>query len=160
MLDTENLIAQVKAAGRNLTFAGPQSETSIESIERSLGCALPPSYRAFLRQFGAGGESGAWIAGIYDDQPLMEGVGSVYGETILARERHLLPMNFVVVYSDSEMGALWCLDNCRNDAAREAPVVSIDIGSGKVDNILAASFGDFFREYLTIRTQRRGTIAT
>src|SRR5262245_29146684 len=104
------LIERVKAAGRTLDFSGPQSEENVRALERGLGRPLPPSFVAFLKRFGGGGEAGAWLAGIYENQPLLEGAGSIYGETLLARETYALPDHLVVVYSDPETQALWCLD--------------------------------------------------
>src|SRR5262245_61485830 len=94
----EQLIAEIEALGEVFEWAGPQSEQSVRELERALGAELPPSYRAFLLRYGAGGKR-AWIgiSGIYDNDPLSMELGTAYGDTIRARERYGLPPHLIVV---------------------------------------------------------------
>src|SRR5205814_1670807 len=105
------------------------------------------------KRFGGGGEPGAWLAGIYEGDPLMMGIGSVYGETVLARETYGIAKHYVVIYSDYEIRALWCLDYTAVRDDGECPVVSLDVESGAIDNVIAPSFEQFFLQYLRIRTR-------
>ncbi len=157
-MDTlDTLIEQVRRAGRSLEFSGPQPDDAIHALEAALSVELQPSYIAFLRRFGSGGEQGhSPIAGIWDNEPLMEGVGSVYGETLLAREDYQLPSHYLVIYSDSEIKALWCLDTKTPRPDGELPVVSYDVETASPDRTISPTFGSFFEDYLRIRTNRPG----
>ena len=159
-MDTlDALIEQVQRAGRTLKFYGPQNIESIQALEKALSVKLPPSYVAFLRRFGGGGEGASTpIAGIYENQPMTEGVGSVYGETILAREDYRLPSDYIVIYSDDEIKAVWCIDMRRTMPDGECPVVSFDVNSGSTNATIAPTFGSFFEHYLQIRANKPGEI--
>jgi hypothetical protein len=154
MNEIDGLIANVRAVGRQLEFSGPQTELMVQELERGLKVCLPPSFREFLMRFGGGGEPGAWLTGIYENEPLMEGAGSVYGETLFARETYGIPDHFVVIYSDDDIKALWCLDMTDVRSDGECPVVSLDVNTGAIDNVLAPTFGAFFEQYLRLRTHK------
>ncbi len=52
MTTIPQLLAQVKANGHEVWTDGPQPEAAIVALEGAIGVRLPPSYRAFLAQFG------------------------------------------------------------------------------------------------------------
>ena len=152
----DELIRRVNDAGRHLAFYGPQIEEQIQQLETAFGVPLPPSYRNFLLRYGGGGEVGrSPIAGIYDGQPLLEGGGSLYGETMLARQEFQLPESLLVVFRDDDIGAIWALDVSNNVPGEESPVVSWDVPHGRIDRTIAPTFADFLRQYLELRTKRR-----
>lgn len=45
-------------------FAGPQAEEAVRDAEVNLGVTFPPSYRVFLKEFGAGGVESEEVVGL------------------------------------------------------------------------------------------------
>lgn len=148
----DELIAAVEETGETLEFFGPQKEESIAALAQLLGVSLPPSYIEFLKRFGGGGTVGSGISGIYGDMPQALNDGTAYGDTIRTRTDFALPDHLIVVYRD-ESDAIWCLDTGATDATKEYPVVAYDAGRRRVSTTIAASFADFFENYLRVRAQ-------
>src|SRR5438067_1649509 len=104
---------------------GPVPEERIALAEQDLGLTCPPSYRAFLRRFGAGFLFGYEIAGV----PLERCTDAepppwthVVDDTLGYRRGAQLPEPYVVISSDG--GDYWfLLDTSRVDAAGECPVL-------------------------------------
>jgi hypothetical protein len=73
MATIPELLAQVEAKGHEVWSAGPQSQAAIAALESKLGVRLPPSYRAFVAQYGGMAIYDSTISGIIGGEPLDEG---------------------------------------------------------------------------------------
>jgi antitoxin YobK len=154
----DRLISTVVSAGRQVEFFGPQSEDAIDALNRWCGGSLPLSYLTFLKVYGGGGELGAGIAGIYENDPFMEGLGSMYGETMLAREIFEMPEGLAVVFANFEAEAIWCFDLLTRQENGELSVVAFNTDTLEASEVISRSFETFFREYLNIRIVPIGMI--
>lgn len=151
MTNIERLIRQLEATGRDVFWQGQASDSSIKELETLVGSKLPASFTAFLARQGGGGVVGEEISGIEDNNPKLEYRGTVYGDTRRCREDYGLPSNLIVVYLGDD-DVVWCLD-ASDFNGEECPVVSFDVFTA-VKSPIAASFGDFLEEYLTLRLSR------
>lgn len=152
MRELDVIVEQMRANGRTVDFYGGAREESVRAVEAALAVKLPPSYRLFLSEYGGGGPTADRpIAGIYRDQPLLEGAGSVYGETMDARHEFGIPNSCVVVFRDDDTGVIWCLDAGRPSEVGEYQVVSIDPATGLVDQQIASSFSEFILDHFRLR---------
>jgi hypothetical protein len=148
MDEIEDLIAQLREKGEQVSTVGPQSEKTIADLEHALGVTLPPSYRQFLAHFGGFKLLGSSVSGILDGQPLAKGTGSLYGDTQLFRRELGGPEHLLVIQPDQE--APYCLDTRKPDRNGEMPVVCYELDTKHVDR-MAASFGEWFAEYLELQ---------
>jgi len=151
MTNIERLIHQLEASGRDVFWQGQASDSSIKELETLVGSKLPASFTAFLARHGGGGVVGEEISGIEDNNPTLEYRGTVYGDTRRCREDYGLPSNLIVVYLGDD-DVVWCLD-ASDFNGEECPIVSFNVFTA-VKSRIAASFGDFLEEYLTLRLSR------
>ncbi|MGI9280221.1 MAG: SMI1/KNR4 family protein [Endozoicomonas sp.] len=150
MKDYSALIDNVKKADNELFWLGSASSDQINKLEKILEVKLPESFRQFLSEYGGGGIIDAEISGIEDNHAALDNGGTVFGDTLTAREDYELPENLIVVFfKDYEI--CWCLDSSSTDNSGEYPVVSYNLFHHKVDNKIADSFSDFFKDYLELR---------
>src|SRR5260370_13686575 len=91
MVEIDDLLKQIRANGDDVWIAGPQPEKAVAELEQALRVRMPPSYRAFLAQFGAMGIAGSSISGILEGQPLGKGTRWAYGGTLRCRPDAQLP---------------------------------------------------------------------
>src|SRR5205085_9625590 len=85
MDEIDKLLQQIRANGDEVWIAGAAPDKAVARLERALGVQLPPSYRDFLTRFGAMTVAGSPISGIPDGEPLGEGTGWLYGDTLQFR---------------------------------------------------------------------------
>jgi hypothetical protein len=149
--ETIHLIERVKRrlaeASATCSIAGPASETQVAAAEEALGCTFPPSYRTFLRRFGAI-RIPTDVAVVHDFLGLGggDGVKSVVDHTLGARAENRLPQNLVVVGMGAEYREWFCLDLDRaQEEDGECPIFLFDAG----DNALDQQFYDNFDQMLT-----------
>jgi hypothetical protein len=125
---------------------GPVPEARIANAERELGATFPPSYRVFLRHFGAANVAGYQIHGL-PDPPEADTIpfwlDLVEAVRMTRSGHHPMPHEFL--YLTNNGGDTWYyLDTSRRDAASECPVV--EFGSVAVQGaIVAESFLAFLR---------------
>lgn len=146
MGEYDALANKAEQAGNEIFWYGSANDEQIESLQRSLSCPLPGSYKRFLRHYGGGGVVGDDVSGIEDNDASKTSGGTALGGTLTCRGRFELPHHLVVIYfHDDEI--CWCLDTSRiiND---ECPVVSYSLALQKVDRVIASSFSEFFKQYL------------
>jgi antitoxin YobK len=140
----EQLIREIEALGEVFEWAGPASETAVGELERALCTALPPSYRAFLLKYGAGGiRAQIGISGIYDDDPLSLNLGTTYGDTIRAREQYGIPAHLIVIERGDEHFPPMCLDTSKPGTEGEYPVVGFWVISRNVSTDSYANFAEY-----------------
>jgi len=135
------------------TTAGPAAEPAITAAESALGCAFPPSYRAFLRRFGTltlparlgtvhtfvglGGPPGA------------DGSWGVVERTQHARVENRLPEHLVIVGLGAEVGEWFVIDVETTRPDGEGPVFLFDARENAVDQQFYDDFGNMLHEVLT-----------
>src|SRR5687768_9908045 len=103
-------------------IAGGASDAAIAAAEEALACTFPPSYRAFLRRFGAIAlparvSTIQTFVGIEEDA-----AKSVVTRTEHARLENKLGRSLVVIGLGAETGEWFCLDVDRPRADGECPV--------------------------------------
>lgn len=138
----------VEEHGEEADFAGARPEELIERAEAALGLRLPPSYRAFVGELGAGDIAGEEFFGVTSADFEISSVPNGIWLTLSEREDSGLPEALVVVYSVGD-GTLYALDTAQAGDDGEAPVVAWVPGmsaSGEELETIAADFGTFFRK--------------
>lgn len=152
MQEFNQLIEGVKKAGHEIFWFGPASDDQVSKLEDLLQLRLPESFKEFLKAYGGGGVIGAEISGIEENDASLDSGGTVYGDTLTAREDYELPDGLVVIFfRDDEI--CWCLDTTSEGPNGECPVVSYSLFHRKIDNKIADNFNDFLKEYLELRSQ-------
>ncbi len=152
---TAQIIADHDEASR---FRGEQPDELVERAEAALGIKLPPSYRAFVRQLGAGHIAGEEFYGVTSDDFVDSSVPNGIWLTLTERQDSGLPDPFVIVYEDDE-GDYYALDSSRDAGGGEYPVVRWTPGGSEPGDdleIVASDFGSFFRETVQDGLSRRG----
>ena len=137
-------------AARETHWSEPASEAAVKQLERLLGLPVSPSLRDFLLTCGAGGETTQEISGICDGDPAKRVGGGIYNDTLLCREEYGLPPQYLVIFFDDDLEAIWCLDTSVKVRDGEHPVVSFDPDERK-PYPLYPSFAAFFEDYVNLR---------
>lgn len=125
--------------------SGPVSEDTVVSAEAELALIFPPSYRQFLRRFGASMCSGVEIYGIPSlpdpgDSPQWSNVT----ECTLRLRPNCLPENSIQVSHDG-MDHGYFLECSVSDTSLEGPV--IEWGPWHAEGkVIAASFLEFVEQ--------------
>jgi SMI1-KNR4 cell-wall len=122
--------------------AGPKGDVLIRHAETFLGVTFPPSYREFLKRWGALGFGPEEIYGITGENFETAAVPNGIWFTAQERTRYGLPSSLVVVVNDNG-DQYFCIDTARRSADGESPVVVWDVSSGSILGTKSASFGDF-----------------
>jgi hypothetical protein len=161
---TSETIALVERVQRRLvdasapcSIAGPASEPQVAAAEEALGCAFPPSYRRFLRRFGALRIPthlsvvhdvlglGATDAHISPGAPEMK---TVVEQTLGARSENRLPPGLVVVGMGADYREWFCLDIDRSSDDGECPIVLFDARDNALDQQFYEGFDQMLNEVL------------
>lgn len=144
--------ARRRLSDNDLPFsvAGGVPEEAIASAEAALECRFPPSYRSFLRRFGAMTlpprlSTIHQFIGLPDQVP----GGNVIDRTSTARVENRLGDRYVIVGIGVEVGEWFCLDVDRPDAAGECPVLLFDARDNQLDQQFYDDFDSMLREVLT-----------
>jgi hypothetical protein len=131
-------------------IAGPASESAIGAAEEALGCEFPPSYRQFLRRYGALNmptNLGVVHNFVGLDPKSADGKG-VVERTLGARVEKRLHANLIVVGLGADSQEWFCLDlDDRNDDG-ELPIVLFDARDNALDQKFYDSFGQMLDEVL------------
>jgi hypothetical protein len=152
--DTIDLIERVRSRLRDgdqrCAVAGPVSEEAVTAAEEQLGCAFPPSYRTFLRRFGAISLP-ADMAVVHDFvglDPRAEDGKGVVERTLAARVENRLGAGLVVVGLGAQAREWFCLDCTRGSSSGELPVVLFDARDNQLDQVFYEDFDCMVREVL------------
>lgn len=144
MATIAELLTKVQANGHEVWSAGPQPEAAIAILESELRVRLPASYRDFLARYGAMAIYDSTISGITDGDPLDEGGGSLYGDTLRFRTEWGLPGHLLVIQPDED--APHCLDTRNPADSGEFPVICFELHSLREEKI-ATDFEDWMRRF-------------
>lgn len=170
-LRTSELIERVRRRYGDAPVRGvPATDDDIAAAEAILGCAFPPSYRAFLRQVGGlslpphlgvvhdivglhGDGGDAPVAAPASDHssaawPMPLPRGGVVEHTLAARRSHRLDDHLVVVGMGAGFREWFCLDVRRTDEAGECPVRLYDASDRALDGEFYSDFGRMVEEVL------------
>lgn len=149
------LVAEHQDSAR---FTGERPEDLVERAEAALGVQLPPSYRAFARELGAGHIAGEEFYGVTTDDFTKSSVPNGIWLTLREREDSGLPEALVIAYEDDE-GAYYAIDTTQQRADGEHPLVRWVPGSSSAHDdleIVAEDFGVLFHETVREGLARRG----
>src|SRR5829696_7262685 len=123
-------------------FAGPRDAALVAAAEAALGLALPPTYRRFVSELGAGNAGSHEFYGITTDNFISASVPNGIWLTLSEREQLGLPSVLVIVGEDG-LGGYYVLDTSQKDANGESPVAIWKTGGGNLAPF-ANDFGAFF----------------
>lgn len=130
------------------SVAGGVGEEAVAAAELALECRFPPSYRSFLRRFGAL-TLPPRLGTIHQFVGLPAGNSDgVVDRTQTARLENRLGDRYVVVAIGSEPGEWFCLDVDRPAADGECPVMLFDARDNQLDQQFYDDFDSMLREAL------------
>jgi antitoxin YobK len=142
MEDLEKALGRVRDHAALADFVGPRPELLLRAAEKALGLRLPPTYRRFLAELGAGNFGAAEVYGVVDADFERSSVPDGVWFTLRAREDGDLPADLVVVGAEDD--EITCLRVAKG--AEEAPVISINAGEDperKGARTVAPDFGKY-----------------
>ncbi len=131
-------------------YFGPRDVSLLELAQKALGLEYPPTYRRFLREFGAVAVGGTEFYGIIDSDFASSGIPDSVWATLSQREVASLPDHLVIV-GETGMGEWYVLDTSKRDETGECPVAiwsSWYSENGGIEEVVAADFGTYFWESL------------
>ncbi|OEE64735.1 hypothetical protein A1OS_15815 [Enterovibrio norvegicus] len=145
-MNFNELANQLANSNSDTFWQGGADTVQIEKLEQLLKAKLPTVFKEFLQTLGGGGVADSEISGIEDNNATLDFGGTVYGDTLCAREDFDLPEHLVVIfYKDDEI--CWCIDTCSSNEQ----IVSYDVFKQKVGPTIANDFGEFFSDYVSRR---------
>jgi antitoxin YobK len=156
--DYREAASLISAHSDSARFGGERAADLVERAEAALGVRFPPSYRAFVRELGAGHIAGEEFYGITGDEFVDSSVPNGIWLTLREREDSGLPEHLVIVYEDGE-GDYYALDTSEGGNEGENPLVRWVPGASQPDDDLepvAEDFGTFFRARVQEGLSRRG----
>lgn len=130
-------------------FAGPRSSSLLEKIEKIIGYKFPPTYRAFLLEFGAGSFGPMEFFGAIDENVTESPVPDGVWYTLRERLEVNLPEDLFVI-GETGTGELYCLrlkKSYRKD--EDVPVIIVNPGMNRTYQeceVVASDFGSFLLE--------------
>jgi hypothetical protein len=144
MTVTRNYLQEALASGGDLWSAGGASSDQVAALEAALQIVLPDGYRTFLGSVGSLAIGDNSISGIIDGNPLSLDGGSLFGDTIRARQEQHLPSHLLVIQPDGD--APYCIDLSAQVSGAESPVVCFE-ASSSTETRIADSFEQWFSTF-------------
>lgn len=132
---------------RRCEIAGPVEEAAVAAAEEELGTSFPPSYREFLRRYGALGIP-TDLAVVHDFVGLRADEADVVATTLAARADKRIGDHLIVVGKGANAAEWFCLDTGRPRESGEFPVLLYDARANQIDQIFYDDFGAMVREVL------------
>jgi hypothetical protein len=126
-------------------FSGNQTKAAIQKAQDLLDIAFPPSYRAFLERYGAGGFGSLDLYGIVDERLVSEEIPNGIWLTLNERITSKLPSSLLIITKGDDDDTYVCLQ-CVKDTDVEVPVIAYDpLGMDSLAESyrLAKTFGSF-----------------
>jgi antitoxin YobK len=126
MPDLERALAIIAAHPSAARFIGRRAEIVVLGAEGRLGLRMPPTYRRFLLELGAGSFGSAEIYGAIDLDIERSSAPDAVWSTLFARERSGLPADLVIIgIVGDEVTCLRILPK-----AEEGPVIAVNTSLG------------------------------
>jgi hypothetical protein len=154
--DYDDARKRISSSSKKQFFFGPKSPSEIEDAQRRLKVYLPPLYKRFIQEYGAGGIGSFEIYGLTGRDFATAGVPDVVWYTEKARREWNLPVHLIPIY-DLGDGEVYCLDtrvvNVRNE---ECPIVAIipEKGQSYLNfELLYDDFGSFLLSLVDVENQ-------
>lgn len=141
MSDLEKALSIIKDNSDEGFFAGPKPDALIDKAEKTIGLYLPPTYRRFVAELGAGNISGQEFYGVIDDDFYESSVPDAIWSTLHARKTYGLPDDLIVIGSIDD-GSYIVLDAHKDNNEKEASVM-IWREPDEEPDILHADFGEY-----------------
>jgi SMI1 / KNR4 family (SUKH-1) len=150
----ERVTRRLAEANTSSAIAGPASDAAIDAAEEALGCEFPPSYRQFLRRFGALTiPTNLGLVHHFVGIEKGDGQKGVVERTLGARVEKRLSAHLVVVGMGADFQEWFCLDLDERDEHGEHPIVLFDARDNALDQKFYESFGQMLDEVLTFVEQ-------
>ena len=146
----ERVARRLANADTTCTIAGPSTDAQIDAAEEQLGCEFPPTYRAFLRQFGAitmPTHVGVVHSFVGLSQAAPDGKG-VVERTLSGRTEKRIAADLIVVGMGANYQEWFCLDLSDRNEDGEAPIVLFDARDNARDQKFYETFGEMLDEVL------------
>ena len=151
----ERVRRRLREVDQRCAIAGPVAEDVVAAAEDQLGCSFPPSYREFLRRYGALGiptdlavvHDFVGLRGSDPDANAQDGAG-VVATTMGARAAKRIADHLIVVGKGANAAEWFCLDTGRPRDGGECPVVLYDARANQIDQVFYDDFGAMIREVL------------
>jgi hypothetical protein len=140
-LDYEQAAVLIAGNPELADFVGPRDEDLVRAAEAALGVEFPPSYRRFLRDFGAGSFGGQEIYGVIDADFESSGVPDAVWNTLGLRDDGDIPPDLVAIYATGDGEQL-----CVRSGTSDTPMLAIRPGSGEEPETVASDFGAWLKE--------------
>lgn len=152
MADLETALELIRSRPDLSGFVGERDEALVVVAEAALGRPLPPTYRRFVRELGAGAFRSFEVYGVIDADFEHSAVPNGIWCTLQAR-RYGLPMGLILVATAGYGGIEYVLDTTEQDEAGECPVV-IWTARGTPREEVAADFGRFLLDNIREQLDR------
>jgi hypothetical protein len=154
MDDLERAFALIGEHRNEASFLGPLSVLRVLAAEKTLGLKLPPTYRRFVLELGAGSFGGAEIYGVVDMDFQRSSAPDAVWATLRAREANDLPADVVILgYDDDEIACLKILPRSAEGPGAEGPVLVINAGPDP-DRAGTRTAAEDFGAYLLSRVEQ------
>lgn len=141
------------------SLAGERQAEIIEAAERKLGCTFPPTYRRFLKEYGAGGFGSDDFYGVIDTDFENSSVPDAIWATLTERRQANLPEELIEIFNTG--GAeVYCIDLSVSHPDGESPVVSFYPGyssNSQSRETIAQDFGSFLLARVERQLARRAS---
>lgn len=141
MLDLEKALLIIKNNPDEGFFAGLKADDLIQKAEKALGLYLPPTYRRFVSELGAGDIAGQEFYGVIDDDFYESSVPDGIWCTLHARKTYDLPDDLIIIGAIDD-GSYIVLDAHKDNKEDEASVMIWREPNEDVD-ILHTDFGEY-----------------
>jgi hypothetical protein len=132
-------------------FAGQRDDALVDKAGKALGVKFLPTYKAFVKRFGAGSLGSLEVYGVVDDDFEDSSVPDGVWLTLTERSQVGLPRELVVI-GDTGSGEFYCL---RTDTAgTECEVIVFEPGmTDSVANaeVIAEDFGAFLLKMVQLQ---------
>lgn len=137
MAEYERAVALLQENEDEADFAGERSNALIEAAERAVGLRFPPTYRRFLREYGAGAFGATEIYGVIDSDFENSSIPDAIWHNLTP------PREGLFAFYGVGDGTEFCLDTTRTADDGEMRVVAVNAG-GEVVEEVARDFGSAF----------------
>jgi len=139
--------SEMEKSGEEPAYAGEAREEIIEAFEKKLNLKFPPSYKAFLKRFGALSFAGDTYYGITKDGLDSKSVPCVAFATQKARFQNDADDNMVVIKA-SGYGPIYSIDTSIVDSNGESPIIETELSfkRDKEKITVSPSFEEFFTQ--------------
>ncbi len=140
---------RVVAGSEMAFFAGRREDSLVAAAEAALGVTLPPTYRKFVVELGAGDIGGHEFYGVTTSDFQTSSIPNGIWLTLEERKTSDLPSHLLIV-ADTGTGGYYVLDTSSPDERGECPVIEWKYQDSKDEGVevVAPDFGLFFWEAL------------